>query len=80
MKYGRPIGYHVFAHQYTKGTDNDRKDAVKALTHEIHLNLTTLTVNAPEWHIYLSAHIAKDIAYESLNPILLQDYVTITQR
>ncbi|KAK7692013.1 hypothetical protein QCA50_005418 [Cerrena zonata] len=80
VRYGKPIGFHAFARQYSTGTDEDRREAINALTHEIHENLTRLTVNAPNWDVYHAAHIARDIAYEGRGRIPLEDYTSITQR
>lgn len=53
--YGKPIGFHPFARQYSTGTEEDRREAINALTYEIQENLIKLTVNAPDWYVKIIA-------------------------
>jgi glycerol-3-phosphate O-acyltransferase / dihydroxyacetone phosphate acyltransferase len=57
---------------------SEGKPAVKQLSRDIEEAIIKMTINAPDWLSFYSAHAAKDILFS--DKTLVSDYVPVTQR
>ncbi|KAF8644803.1 hypothetical protein AX16_008263 [Volvariella volvacea WC 439] len=79
MEFGKPITMDPYKEQFFSGAEGAPRAAVKRLTGTIERELVEATINAPDWETLYAARMARDLLWEKVQSINLDEFVIISQ-
>lgn len=77
LRYGKAIPLQALAEEFM--TEGGAKTSVKKLTKAIEQSLFQMTINAEDWETLYASRMARELLWEGVKPLNLDDFVTVSQ-
>ena len=78
-RFGKPIPIETLAKEFSSPDADSAKHAVKQLTRAIEESLVRLTINANDWEDVYAGRMARDLLWEDVRSLNLDEFVGVSQ-